>query len=60
VFGYISNSFALIADALHNAGDVLAVVVTYIALKLGSKSSTFKQTFGFVRADALHGLPSNF
>ena len=53
IFGLISNSFALIADALHNAGDVLAVVVTYIALRLGSKSTTFKQTFGYVRAEMM-------
>ena len=53
VFGFISNSFALIADALHNTGDVLAVIVTYIALKLGSKTTTFKQTFGYVRAEMM-------
>ena len=53
VFGFISNSFALIADALHNAGDVLAVIVTYIALRLGSKTTTFKQTFGYVRAEMM-------
>jgi len=53
IFGFISNSFALIADALHNAGDVLAVVVTYIALRLGSKTTTFKQTFGYVRAEMM-------
>lgn len=52
-FGLISNSFALIADALHNTGDVLAVIVTYIALRLGSKSTTFKQTFGYVRAEMM-------
>lgn len=53
VFGFISNSFALIADALHNTGDVLAVIVTYIALRLGSKTTTFKQTFGYVRAEMM-------
>lgn len=52
-FGLISNSFALIADALHNTGDVLAVIVTYIALKLGTKSTTFRQTFGYVRAEMM-------
>lgn len=52
-FGLISNSFALIADALHNAGDVLAVIVTYIALKLGTKTTTFRQTFGYVRAEMM-------
>ena len=28
LFGIVSNSFALIADALHNAGDILAIVIT--------------------------------
>jgi len=53
VFGFISNSFALIADALHNTGDVLAVVITYIALKLGTKKFTYKFTFGYIRAEMM-------
>ncbi len=53
IFGYISNSFALIADALHNAGDVLSIVVTYIALILGTQSGTFKKTFGYLRAEMM-------
>lgn len=52
-FGLISNSFALIADALHNAGDVLSIVITYIALVLATKSTTFKQTFGYLRAEMM-------
>ncbi|GGD49746.1 cobalt transporter [Malaciobacter pacificus] len=53
IFGYISNSFALIADALHNAGDVLAVIITYIALILGVKTTTFKKTFGYIKAEMM-------
>lgn len=53
IFGYISNSFALIADALHNAGDVLSIIVTYIALILGTKTATFKKTFGYIRAEMM-------
>ncbi|WP_051251876.1 cation diffusion facilitator family transporter [Psychrilyobacter atlanticus] len=53
LFGIISNSFALIADALHNAGDVIAIVITYIALKLGTKQTTFKYTFGFLRSEMM-------
>ena len=53
VFGLISNSFALIADALHNTGDVIAIVITYVALRLGSRTSTFKYTFGFLRAEMM-------
>jgi cobalt-zinc-cadmium efflux system protein len=52
-FGLISNSFALIADALHNTGDVFAIIITYIALKLGTKQSSFKYTFGFVKAEMM-------
>jgi len=53
IFGIISNSFALIADALHNAGDVIAIMITYIALKLGVKKTTFKYTFGFIKAEMM-------
>lgn len=53
VFGIISNSFALIADALHNTGDVMALVVTYIALRFGVKQTTFKYTFGFLKAEMM-------
>lgn len=52
-FGFISNSFALIADALHNTGDVIAIVITYIALRLGTKQTTFKYTFGFIKAEMM-------
>jgi len=31
-FGIVSNSFVLIADALHNAGDIIAIVITYIGI----------------------------
>ncbi len=53
IFGIISNSFALIADALHNTGDVIAIVVTYLALRLGAVRSTFKYTFGFIKAEMM-------
>lgn len=53
IFGLISNSFALISDAFHNAGDVLAVVITYISLKLGRVETTFKYTFGFLKAEMM-------
>ena len=53
IFGVISNSFALIADALHNTGDVIAIVITYIALRFGTSSPTFQFTFGFIRAEMM-------
>jgi cobalt-zinc-cadmium efflux system protein len=55
-FGFISNSFALIADALHNIGDVIAVAITYLALRLASTRASFRQTFGFLRAEMMAGF----
>jgi len=56
LFGVISNSFALIADALHNIGDVIAVAITYLALRLASTRASFKYTFGFLRAEMMAGF----
>lgn len=53
VFGLISNSFALIADALHNTGDVIAVIITYVAIKLAAKKASFTHTFGYLRAEMM-------
>ena len=55
-FGLISNSFALIADALHNIGDVIAVAITYLALRLSATQASYKYTFGFLRAEMMAGF----
>jgi len=55
-FGWIANSFALIADALHNVGDVIAVVITYLALRLSGQRASFEYTFGFMRAEMMAGF----
>ena len=38
---------------MHNAGDVLSIIVTYIALVLATKSATFERTFGYLRAEMM-------
>ena len=53
VFGLIANSMALIADALHNLGDVFAVIITFIALYFGKKSASLQMTFGYHRAEMM-------
>ena len=55
-FGLLSNSFALIADALHNIGDVIAVAITYLALRLSVTQASYKYTFGFLRAEMMAGF----
>ncbi len=46
----------LIADALHNIEDIIAIIITYIALQLGRKKATFKYTFGFLKAEMMAGF----
>lgn len=53
VFGILSQSMALIADAFHNLGDLFAVVITYIALILGTRVASTTKTFGYQRAEMM-------
>jgi len=49
--GLISGSLALLSDALHTATDAVALVASFIAVKLGEKPGTEKHTFGLKRAE---------
>lgn len=51
--GIISGSLSLISDAMHNFSDGVAIIVTYIALKLSRKPKTPKYTFGLKRAEII-------
>ncbi|MHB8904729.1 MAG: cation diffusion facilitator family transporter [Melioribacteraceae bacterium] len=51
--GIISGSLALISDALHNFSDGVAIIISYIALKLKEKSNSQRHTFGLRRAEIL-------
>ncbi|MGQ9664839.1 MAG: cation diffusion facilitator family transporter [bacterium] len=51
--GLLANSLALLSDALHNFSDSLALLTSYIALRLGQRQSTVKMTFGYKRAEIL-------
>ena len=53
VGGLISGSLSLISDALHNFSDGIAIILSYIALRLGKKPQTLKYTFGRKRAEIL-------
>jgi cobalt-zinc-cadmium efflux system protein len=56
LFGYFSNSMALIADAGHNLSDVLALVFSWIAVILSKRQPTLKFTYGFRRSTILIAL----
>lgn len=54
--GIFSNSLALISDAFHNLSDGLAVLITYIAVKISRKDSNIRKTFGYKRIQILAAL----
>ena len=51
--GLISGSLALISDAIHNFSDGIAVLLAYIADRLGHREKTAKHSFGYKRAEIL-------
>lgn len=51
--GVISGSLALLSDAWHNLSDVLALVVTAIALGLGNRPANAEMTYGYVRSEMM-------
>lgn len=53
VFGLISNSLALLADAWHMATDVAAIGLSWFALVQAKKPPNKKMTFGYERAGIL-------
>ena len=51
--GVISGSLALLSDALHNFSDVLSLVISYVANRLGRKKASSLKTFGYKRAEIM-------
>ena len=53
VGGLISGSLARLSDALHNFSDVLSLIISYVAQKLGKKQANKHKTFGYKRAEIM-------
>jgi cobalt-zinc-cadmium efflux system protein len=51
--GLISNSLALLSDALHNFGDSVAVLVAYLAHFISKRNPDRRKTFGYKRVEIL-------
>jgi cobalt-zinc-cadmium efflux system protein len=51
--GILSNSLALLSDAIHNLGDGLAVLLAYIAHRISKRESNLRKTFGYKRVEIL-------
>lgn len=55
VFGYVTNSMALVADSFHMLGDIAALVISFLSVKMSPKKWS-KNTFGWARAEVLGAL----
>ena len=51
--GILSNSLALISDAIHNLSDTLALMLAWVASKVGTRKPDQKRTFGYKRFEIL-------
>lgn len=56
VFGLFSHSLTLLADAGHNLGDVLGLLMAWGASNLQGRSATERYTYGFRRTSVLAAL----
>jgi len=54
--GIFANSVALISDATHNFSDFTAVLISYIAFRIGKKGASVRNTFGYKRAEVMAAL----
>jgi cobalt-zinc-cadmium efflux system protein len=55
-FGLMANSVALVADAAHNFGDVLALLLAWGAAWLSRRPPTARRTYGWGRSSILAAL----
>lgn len=54
--GILSGSLALIADALHNFSDAAALLIAWVARRIGRKPADSFKTFGYKRAEVIAAL----
>jgi len=54
--GILSGSLSLLSDAIHNFSDGIALIVSYIAIRLSKRPRTLKYTFGLKRAELLAAI----
>src|SRR5512139_1357696 len=54
--GIFSNSLALLTDAAHNLTDVIALGISWYAIRLTSHPANSRQTYGYHRAGILAAM----
>ena len=56
VGGLLSGSLSLVADALHNLSDAGALLITWVARRIGRRPADRFQTFGYRRVELVGAL----
>jgi cobalt-zinc-cadmium efflux system protein len=56
VYGFLANSLALIADAGHNAGDVIGLLLAWGATRLATRRPSARYTYGLQSSTILAAL----
>ncbi len=56
VYGVLSGSLVLIADAGHNLSDVMGLIMAWVASWLASKAATYSKTYGLKKTTILAAL----
>lgn len=56
VGGILSGSLSLLSDAIHNFSDGIAIIISYMALRLSKRPRTLRHTFGLKRAELLAAI----
>ncbi len=51
--GILSNSLALISDALHNFSDLISLVLSLVAAKMKSWKANSRKSYGYIRAEII-------
>lgn len=54
--GVLSGSLALIADALHNLSDAMALIIAFVARRIARRPADADMTFGYGRAETVAAL----
>jgi len=56
LFGLVSHSLTLLADAGHNLGDVMGLLLAWTATNLSQREATERYTYGLRRSSVLAAL----
>ncbi|MBA2648404.1 MAG: cation transporter [Legionella sp.] len=56
VYAHIASSSSLLADAFHNLGDVLGLILAWVSIRLGKRKPTSKTTYGLKKTTILAAL----